>query len=67
MSVTDEMELARLVRAARDEDAAVADLEACLGRLHRARAAQSALAALPADQLRTALTRRRADLQAGRP
>ncbi|MEO3936749.1 hypothetical protein V3N99_08310 [Dermatophilaceae bacterium Soc4.6] len=63
--MTDDHDLARLVREARDEDAAVADIEGCRARLQRARAAQSALAALPAEQLRTALRMRRADLDAG--
>jgi len=63
--VTDNDELARLLREARDEDAAVADLEGCLQRLHRARDAKSALATLPAEQLRTALQMRRADLGSG--
>ena len=58
-------DLARLVREARDEEAAVADLEGCLARLHRARAAQTALALLPAEQLRAALRLRRAELDRG--
>ena len=56
MSVeTDEVERARLVREARDEGAAVADLEAAAARLQRARAAQRALSRLPGEQLRAAL------------
>lgn len=55
-------DLARLVREARDEDAAVVDLEGCLRRLHRAPAAQTVLGRLPAEQLRDALLPRRADL-----
>lgn len=63
--VSDDIELARLLRDARDEAAAVAGLEACVDRLRRARDAQAALASLPADQLRAALRLRRTDL-AGR-
>lgn len=55
-------DLARLVREARDEDAAVADIEGCLDRLRRARQARAVLAGLPAEQLRTALRMRRAEL-----
>lgn len=63
--MTDTDDLARLVREARDEDAAVADLEGCLLRLRRARAAKTTLAGLPAEQLRSALRLRRADLGGG--
>ena len=65
MNVTDNDELARLLREARDEDAAVADLENCVQRLHRARDAKSVLSTLPAEQLRTALQMRRTDLGSG--
>lgn len=66
MTVTEtDDELARLVREARDEDAAVAALEGCLQRLRQARAARTALAGLPAEQLRTALRLRRTDLERG--
>lgn len=61
----DEQDLARLVSQARDEQAAVADLEGCVQRLRRARAAQSRLATLPAEQLRVVLQRGRADVEAG--
>ena len=66
MTVTVDPNLAALVRQARDEDAAVADLEGCLQRLRRARAAQSALAHLPAEQLRAVLQVRRTDLDGAR-
>ncbi len=52
---SDGVDLARLVREARDEGAAVADLEAAASRLQRAWAAQRALGALPGDQLREVL------------
>ncbi len=65
MNVTEDNELARLVREARDEDAAVAALEGCLQRLHRTRAAKTTLTGLPAEQLRTVLQIRRADLDGG--
>lgn len=54
-----DLDLARLVREARDEDSAVADLEGCVQRLGRARAAKAALAALPPEQLRAVLALRR--------
>mgnify|MGYP000907694361 CR=1 FL=1 len=38
MTVTDNPDLERLVREARDEDAAMAELEGCVQRLLRARA-----------------------------
>jgi len=66
MTVCDDPELERLLREANDEAAAVAGLEESLGRLRRARAAQTALAVLPAEQLRAALRMRRADLGGGR-
>lgn len=66
MTVTDDLELQRLLREAHDEAAAVADLESGLQRLRRARAAQTALAGLPAEQLREALRLRRAALAGGR-
>ena len=62
MTVTENPDLARLVREARDEDAAMADLEGCVQRLMRARDAKTALAGLPADQLRAALRMRRTEL-----
>lgn len=65
MTVTDDLELARLVREAHDEAAAVAGLEDSLDRLRRARAAQTALAALPAERLREALRLRRAAVAGG--
>ena len=65
MNVTEDPDLARLVHEARDEDAAVVDLQGCLRRLHRARAAKTALALLPAEQLRDVLRLRRADLDGG--
>jgi len=65
MTVTDDLELARLVREAHDEAAAVAGLEDSLDRLRRARAAQTALAALPAERLREALRLRRAAAAGG--
>lgn len=61
MTVTDN-DLERLVREAHDEDAAVADLEGCLQRLHELRQVKTTLAHLPADQLRTVLRMRRRDL-----
>jgi len=51
------------VREARDEDAAIADLEGCMRRLLRARDAKTALAGLPAEQLRAALHLRRTELE----
>jgi UDP-N-acetylmuramyl tripeptide synthase len=66
MDVTDDLELQRLLREAHDEGAAVADLEDSLERLRRARAAQTALAVLPAEQLREALRMRRTALAGGR-
>ena len=48
---------------ARDEDAAIADLEGCMRRLLRARDAKTALAGLPAEQLRAALHLRRTELE----
>ena len=62
MTVIETPDLARLVREAHDEDAAVADLDGCLQRLRRARQAQTVLATLPADQLRAVLQMRRRDL-----
>jgi len=62
MTVTDNPDLARLVREARDEDAAVSDLEGCVQRIRRAREAKTALAGLPAEQLRAVLEMRRLDL-----
>ena len=62
MTVTENPDLERLVREARDEDAAMADLEGCVQRLMRARDAKTALAGLPADQLRAALRMRRTEL-----
>lgn len=62
IDVSDDLDLARLVREAHDEAAALAGLEDNLDRLRRARAAQTALAGLPADQLREALRLRRHDL-----
>lgn len=59
IDVGDDLDLARLVREAHDEAAALAGLEDNLDRLRRARAAQTALAGLPADQLREALRMRR--------
>lgn len=67
IDVSDEMDLAQLVREAHDEAAALAGLEDNLDRLRRARAAQSALAGLPADQLRRALRMRRDDLDQVQP
>jgi len=67
MDVTDDLELQRLLREAHDESAAVAGLEDSLERLRRARAAQTALAGLPAEQLREALRMRRTALAGGRP
>ena len=55
MNVTDEPDLDRLLLEAGDEASAVADLESCVGRLVRSRAAQTRLAVLPAEQLRAAL------------
>lgn len=66
MDVTDDLELQRLLREAHDEAAAVAGLEDSLERLRRARAAQTALAGLPAEQLREALRMRRTALACGR-
>lgn len=66
MDVTDDLELQRLLREAHDEAAVVAGLEDSLERLRRARAAQTALAGLPAEQLRVALRMRRAALAGGR-
>lgn len=66
MDVTDDLELQRLLREAHDEAAAVAGLEDNLERLRRAWAAQTALAGLPAEQLREALAMRRAALAGGR-
>ena len=66
MKVTDEPDLDRLLLEAGDEAAAVADLESCVGRLVRSRAAQTKLAVLPAEQLRAALSRRRGQLEGGR-
>jgi hypothetical protein len=62
MTVTDNPDLERLVREARDEDAAMAELEGCVQRLLRARDAKTALAGLPAEQLRAALHMRRIEL-----
>jgi hypothetical protein len=62
MTVTQIPDLARLVREARDEDAAVAELEGCVQRLRRAREAKTTLATLPAEQLRAALQLRRVEL-----
>ena len=62
MTVTENPDLERLVREARDEDAAMADLEGCVQRLMRARDAKTALAGLPAEQLRAALRMRRTEL-----
>ncbi|HEX5333139.1 MAG TPA: hypothetical protein VFW79_10900 [Cellulomonas sp.] len=64
--MTDDLELQRLQREAHDEAAAVAGLEDSLERPRRARAAQTALAGLPAEQLRQALRMRRAALAGGR-
>jgi hypothetical protein len=61
----DDRDLSGLVAAARDEDAAVATLQEGFERLRRARAAQSQLATLPAEQLRKLLAQRRADLGGG--
>jgi thioredoxin-like negative regulator of GroEL len=58
-------EVQRLLREAGGEEAAVAGLRECVDRLERARAAKTALAALPADELRAALRLRRADLETG--
>lgn len=66
MIVTENPDLARLVRDARDEDAAVAALEGCMQRLRRARDAKTALATLPAEQLRVALQMRRVELGSDR-
>ncbi|MBU4215907.1 MAG: hypothetical protein KJ792_14800 [Actinobacteria bacterium] len=66
MDVTDDLELQRLLREAHDEAAVVAGLEDSLERLRRARAAQTALACLPAEQLRVALRMRRTALAGGR-
>ncbi|MBT9257708.1 hypothetical protein KMZ32_06150 [Phycicoccus sp. MAQZ13P-2] len=55
MMVTTDEDLAQLVRDARDEGAAVADLGAAAARLQRAWAAQRQLAALPGEQLREVL------------
>ena len=66
MDVTDDLELQRLLHEAHDEAAAVAGLEDSLERLRRARAAQTALAGLPAEQLREALRMRRTALASGR-
>lgn len=60
-------DLTRLVREARDEDAAVVELEGCVRRLQRARQARTELAALPAEQLRNVLRLRRADLEGEHP
>jgi len=62
MTVPENPDLERLVREARDEDAAMAELEGCVRRLLRARDAKTALAGLPADQLRAALQLRRIEL-----
>ena len=62
MTVTDNPDLERLVREARDEDAAMAELEGCVQRLLRARDAKTALAGLPGEQLRAALQMRRIEL-----
>ena len=59
-------DLYRLVREARDQDAALAELQGCVQRLRRARAAQTAPARLPADQLRAGLQSLRAELGGGR-
>jgi len=66
IDVTDDLELQRLLHEAHDEAAAVAGLEDSLERLRRVRAAQTALACLPAEQLREALRMRRAALAGGR-
>ena len=66
MTVTDDPELTRLLREARDEAAAMAGLEENVDRLRRARAAQTVLAGLPPEQLRAALRMRRADLEGER-
>ena len=66
MDVTDDLELQRLLREAHDEGAAVAGLEDSLERLRRARAAQTALVGLPAEQLRKALRMHRTALAGGR-
>lgn len=66
MDVTDDLELQRLLREAQEATAAVADLEDSLEWLRRARAAQTALAGLPAEQLRQALRMRRTALAGGR-
>jgi len=63
MTVTEQPDVERLVREARDEDAAIADLEGCMRRLLRARDAKTALAGLPAEQLRAALHLRRTELE----
>jgi hypothetical protein len=60
--MSESFDLARMVRAARDEGAAVDGLVACVERLQRARQAQAALAVLPADQLRAALASARTEL-----
>lgn len=60
--MTQNPDLARLVREARDEDAAVTELEECVQRLMRARHAKTTLAALPAEQLRAVLQLRRTQL-----
>ena len=59
MTIPLDLELARLVHHARDEDCAVMDLQDCLERLTRARAAKVTLAALPPEQLRQVLRMRR--------
>lgn len=58
----DEMALVRLVRQARDEAAAVADLEAAAALWRQARAAQCALAHLPGEQLREVLRLQRTEV-----
>lgn len=67
IDVSDDQDLVRLVREAHDEAAALAGLEDNLDRLRRARAAQTALAGLPADQLREALRMRRDNVSQAQP
>lgn len=56
--MTDETELSRLLDVANSEGEALADLAACLDRLHQVRAARAALARLDAPSLRAALEAR---------
>ena len=67
MDMTDDLEQQRPLREAPDKGVAVAGLEDGLERLRWARAAQTALAGLPAEKFRESFWTRRTTLAGGRP